>query len=337
LNYGLSTYTSLSHLLESNLDYSLTKRLKIAVRNSFLASRDPFDRLRASELPQGAQVQDQRSDSFIAPSTRTTSGQAAVELSYASGPHGTVGASGSFFRVKYNALAGFEQQPAPALEDARSIGGRAFYSYHLTRTQWTGFEYNLQNLSSRAARSQYLVQSLLYVHKLALSSAHTLSIVAGPERSAMQHSSVAFLDSSTSIHSARSNWGWAGVASYNWTGAPTSVLAVLSHRISDGGLLGPVRLSGGTAELRQKLATRWTADFLAAYNRSRTVALVPSTLSYSSAGAGIIHALNEGLSVEFRYWRIHQSTSSARAAAYLADHNRVSLSLTYDLKNPLGR
>src|SRR4051794_31264644 len=31
LNYGLSTYTSASHLLESNLSYNLTKRLKIGI------------------------------------------------------------------------------------------------------------------------------------------------------------------------------------------------------------------------------------------------------------------------------------------------------------------
>jgi hypothetical protein len=327
-NYGLSNYGYVSHLLETNLDYSLTKRLRIAQRVSFLETRDPLDRLRDSRLTEAA-LTTERSDAFIAPSARTTSGQAAMELSYASGPHSTVGASGSFSRVKYETLASLGFQGPAELEDGRSIAGRAFYSHQLTHSQWTGFEYNLQRLSSRAAQSRYLVQSWLYVQKLAFASNKTLSILAGPERSAMLRSSF--------LQPQRSSWGWAGMANYNWTGNTISLLAGLSHRLSDGGLLGPVRLSGGNAEVRQKFSAKWTADFLAAFSRSRTISIVPSSFSYVSAGAGITRVVNESLSIEIRYWRIHQSTSSARAAAYLADRNRLSVALTYDLKNPLGR
>jgi hypothetical protein len=335
MDYGVSTYTSVSHLLEAKLDYSLTKRLRVNLRTSFLESKDPFDRLRESRLSQGGQFQDPRADSFIAQATRTTSGQAALELSYALGPHSTLGVSGSFLRAKYNALAGPGQQAASELENASTIGGRAFYSHHLTRAQWTGFEYNVQNLTSRAARSQHLVQSLLYSHTLGFAPNQTLTVLAGPERSAMHHSPGVFLDASTRSQSEQ--WGWASVATYKWTGPLTSVIAGWSHRISDGGLLGPVRLSGGTAELRQKFAPKWRADFLVGYNRSRTLAIGPGTFSYASAAAGITRALNQSLFLELRYWRVHQTASSAPAAAYLGDHNRISASLTYDLNNRLRR
>jgi len=101
--------------------------------------------------------------------------------------------------------------------------------------------------------------------------------------------------------------------------------------------MGVAKLSGATLEFRRQLARQWTVDLLASYEDNKALSGTSRSLTYVSATGGLTRMLSQSTSLEFRYWRVHLSSNSAPAGTYLADHNRVSMSLIYDLKHPLGR
>jgi hypothetical protein len=331
----LQAYNSRSQILDSGLQLRLTKRLQVRLRNSFLKSTNPFDRLRQPEFTPDFGILDRPNDSILLPAVRRTSEQAGLDLTYALAPHTIVGASGSFFTVKYNAPTGMQPQAQP-LENANSTSGHAFYSQHLTRRTWVGLDYNVQKLGFRSGQSRALIHSVFYDHTIALTPNMALSVFGGPEHSATSDQFPAVVSLPGEKHI--SNWHWAGGATYNWSGAHTTLAASLFRKISDGGgLLGAVQLSGVTLELRRQLTHRWTADLLASYENNKALDGSLHKLAYASATSGLTRTLNQNLSLEFRYWRVHQSGNDAFARAYLADHNRVSASLAYDFKLPLEK
>jgi len=333
----LQNYDSRSHLLDTVLRLRLTKRFEISLRNSFLTSKNPFDRLRQSELMPGFGILDRPSDSILAPTARRTSEQAGLDLTYALDRHTIIGASGSFFSVKYSSAAG-TQLPLQFLEDTSSMNGHAFYSHHLTPSTWVGFDYNVQRLIVRSSQSRALVQSVFYTDTVSFTPNITVSVFAGPERSATHDDFPLLVLPLEGERISRSNWHWAGGATYNWSGAHTGIVASIYRKIGDGGgVLGVAKLSGATLEFRRQLARQWTVDLLASYEDNKALSGTSRALTYVSATGGLTRMLSQSTSLEFRYWRVHLSSNSAQVGTYLADHNRVSMSLIYDLKHPLGR
>ncbi len=102
-------------------------------------------------------------------------------------------------------------------------------------------------------------------------------------------------------------------------------------------MLGAVKLSSAALEFRRQLTRRWTAELAASYDFNQPLTGNLRALSYASASGGVTRMLGQNLSLDIRYWRVRQAGASPLAAAYSADHNRVSASLAYDFKFPLGR
>lgn len=337
MSHPLQTYDSRSQLLDTALRWRMTKRLEVRLRNSFLESKNPFDRLRQPELTSGFGILDRPNDSILLSTARRTSEQAGMDLTYALSPHTIIGASGSFFSVKYSSPSGM-QSPAQFLENTTSTNGHAFYSHHITRNTWIGLDYNVQKLGFRSGRSQALVQSVFYTNTVSLTRNMTVSFFAGPEHSASHDDFSMLLQSPGLKSTSQSNWHWAGGATYNWSWARTSLAGSFYRKISDGGgVLGAARLSGATMEFRRQLTQPWSVDVQASYDKNKSLTETPGTLTYVSATGGVTRTLNQDMSLEFRYWRVHLSSNGVQVGNYLADHNRISISLAYDLKHPLGR
>ncbi len=332
---SLSAYDSFSHQLESAFQLKMTKRLRLRIHEGFLKSTNPFDQLRVSEAAKGTAIRNVPNDTVLATPAEVRTEQASIDIVYAASAHTTAGIGGEFFSTKSNLLPAV-QLPNQALQDSRSTGGHGYYSRQVARHQWTGFDYHVQKLIFNSGESWSLVHSLVYSHTIALSRPMTLSLFVGPERSVTESVTNALSPLSPVLVGRRSTWHWSGGAAGRWSGMRTSVTARFARKVGNDKVLGAVRLSQTSAELSRQFARQWTARLLASYDDSKALA-APVTLSYASAAGGLTHTLSRNLSVEFQYWRVHLSSNGSLPAALLADYSRISMSLIYDLRYPLGR
>jgi len=331
---NVSTYDSVAHRLNSELQLKLTKRLRLRAHESFLRSTNPFDQLRISESAAGSFVHNVPSDAVPATPADVRTEQASMEIAYAVGPHSTAGVGGDFFAARYSLLPG-AQLPNQVLQNSASAGGHSYLSRQLTRHQWTGLEYRVQKSIFRSSNTWSLVHSVFFNHTIAISRPFTLSFFAGPERSVtgMTGASAPLAP----VTSGRpSMWRWSSGVAGRWTGIDTSLTARYSRRISNDVVLGTVQLSKISAEMRRQFRTQWTARVLASYDDNKALA-APGSLTYASAAGALARLLSPNLSLEFQYWRVHLSSRGPLPGALLSDYNRISISLNYDYKYPLGR
>jgi len=157
----------------------------------------------------------------------------------------------------------------------------------------------------------------------------------GPERSITQKVTGSFSSASAVFAGPQSAWHWSGALTGRWSGKRAAVSARLSRRINNGGLLGAADLSSASADISRPFARRWTARLLASYDQGKALA-GPDTLSSASVAADLTRKLTPNLWFEFRYWRV-QMYSKTLPASLLADHNRISMSLVYEHRRPLGQ
>jgi hypothetical protein len=331
VGHPLSIYDSRSQLLDTELQVTLTKRLQLRLREALLQSQNVFDQLQQSEPTSGSSVLD-RPNSSILLSARESSEQAGGDISYAWSPRAVVGASAAFYKVNYTSAL-----DAQALGRAESSDMHTFSSYQLSRHHWVGVDYSLRDLISQQPQSRSLVQSVLYTDTLLLRPSMSISFFVGPQHSLTRGEPGPHFVWDR-LHSAQANWSWAGAANYLWSGERASLTLGLSHRISDGaGLQGIVELFSATAEVRRQLTKRLSGQVLVSDNRNRALLSGLTPLSYISFAGGVSRALSQRLSVECQYWHLHQTSSGVQAGNYLTNHNRISISLTYDFKVPLQR
>ena len=326
VSHQLPVYSSQSHHLDATYHWRPAKRLRVQFHNNFLESANPFDRLRTGEPTVGSTGVDQPNSSFTA-QARMRSEQAGLDFIYATSPHGIIGAKSSFFNVNYSEIKGLR-----LLGETTSLSEQIFYSHHLTRRQWVGGEYSLQDLNAHSPRSWAMVHSLFYTHSILLGANMVFSLFGGPQYTSIREQSLA----GRSVVPVGGQW--AGGATYTWNWNHNRVVAGVSRRISDGaGLTGIVRLSSAYAEVRREIAPRWDADVLLSYDHNRLLSATPNTLAYISGAAGLRHRLARGVSLEVRYWRVHDWVAGIGPAATLADHNRVSVALQYDFQSRISR
>jgi len=197
-------------------------------------------------------------------------------------------------------------------------------------------DYNVQDVVSDYRHSRALVQSLLYTDTVLVARETSISLFAGPERSIFHE--VVALPSLGAQTATRSSWSWSGGANLAWSGTRTTLAIGVSRRISNGaGLQGIVQLSSATGEMRRQLTRQWKGRLLVAADRNDPLGTNSDTLSYLSVAGGLSRAVSQRLSLDFQYWHLHQSNSLAQTSTFLANHNRVSMSVVYDFKAPLQK
>ena len=328
--YPISIYDSRSQLFDTTLQLQPAKRLKVRLRESFLSSKDIFDQLQQSEPALGSSVLD-RPNSSVVIASRETNEQVGGDLTYALTPRAAVGTGGAFYAVSYKSAV-----DAQELNNANSIGTHAFLSYRSSRHNLSGLDYNFQNLTTQQGRSRALVQGVLYTDSIQVSPDMSFSFFIGPQHLHMSSTRVVSAVATETLLQA--GWNWSGGGNYTWSGTRTALTVGISRRISDGaGVQGIVRLSSATAELRRQITKQWNGRLLVSEDRNSPIATDSVALSYLSFAAGLSRTLSQRLSVEFQYWRTHQTGSSLESTSLWADHNRIAVSFVYDVKRPLQR
>lgn len=181
-----------------------------------------------------------------------------------------------------------------------------------------------------------LIQSLLYTDTLLLTPSMSVSFFGGRQHLLTRGASDSLFASASGPLSAQANWSWAGGTNYVWSSPRTSLTFGLSRRISDGaGLQGIVQLFSASVDVEHQLTKHWKGHSLVSDNHNTALVSSFTPLSYVSSAGGLPRALNQRLSVECQYWHVHERGSAGSLSSYLADHNHMSVSLTYMLNEPL--
>ncbi len=250
-----------------------------------------------------------------------------AEIGYQFSRSSMIGGSGSFSVFNYSNLT-----QETGLYDSHTAGGSVFYSRRLGRSQYMGVTYGFSQTetSPLATTTQSHVGSIFYT--VSFPNKLALSLKGGPEYS-----------TTTSTGNAPSHtWGPNGVASISWQKSRANTVVSYARAISTGwGLIGVYTTDTASALLQWEFTPRLSGGLSGNYANIKDE--TPQIASSISTGhtlfgrASLIYELSEHLNVAVDYNQLHQNYFQLAAAAKSPDDNRVSISLDYRFRRPLGK
>jgi len=336
INQNLGEQNQFAHSLSFTTNYRLSPHVSLQLRDNFAKTNNLFSGLFGSTAGPGPLQQS--NSSVITPLADSTSNNTGLGVTYQFNASSLVGVSGSYSFVNYGSIAG---TPGTfGFIDSRLASAASFYAHRFSNRQWVGATYNFKQLMFDPG-SRTVVHGILGFYSLMLDKHMTLSLWAGPDYSTTFISNVlAAQPSANSTLAWPSQWSPAGGVMYSWEGSRTSLQAGYSRLISDGGgLAEAVNMQQAYAEVRRRLAARWTARAGGAYTRNSPLHTLSASAPLRSfqGNAGIEYRITDNLGASVFYGRQQQRYEYALLPSATANQNRVWFSLSYVFARPLGR
>jgi hypothetical protein len=312
-----------------NFQYRLSPHVAMNLRDSFSQSSNVFNQPDAllggaiSGSPQASPA------GVIAPFASTITNAANAQVSYQFSRNGMIGGGGTFTELDYPNPA-----EAAGLNNSGSLGGSAFYNHRLSKTQYMGVTYQYSNDQAGPTTEQSKTQthSLLFFYSVYLTQSFSLSFSGGP-----QYSQVA-----ESLSPPSRSWTPSSTASMSWQRSRTNLAASYSRIVTGGGgLLGAFESTSASASARWQATRAWTIGASAGYVINKSI-----TPLFSASGPGghsisgtasIERPIGARFSAELGYTRLHESYGSVAVISEDPDSDRGYISISYQLKRPLGR
>ncbi|MGH9641021.1 MAG: hypothetical protein ACRD3Q_01210 [Terriglobales bacterium] len=326
----LPRYRNFSNATQESMNVRLAKHLSLRLQNNFIRTSDPFDRLTFGQNEQDVSVLDRTNLSYLGRPTLYTRNQSGLDLTYMPAAHTTVGISGNYAMTLYDdLLAG-----AGSNRDTHMASGRVFVDQKLSPRQSVSAAYSYSVITS-GVYGRTAVDSILLFDNWQLKSKLTLSLFAGPEYTVMH------LGSTLSPIPLSSGWSWSAGGTFGWQGDMTGASFSAVRRVSDGGGLGgAVQLTDLSAALTRRMSKKWQTEFHVNYaiNGSNEYSALSRSINYMSSGVRVTRQITEKISLDAQYNYTHtdKTYSGAIPSYFLADHNRVSVGVSYAFSNRLG-
>jgi hypothetical protein len=319
-----------------SFQYRLSQHTTITLGDSFQKSSNAFDQLyppsggaiSGSSQTQGVGV--------VAPYANQLRNTANVGLSYQFSSNAMLGASGNVAENNYPNPA-----EASGFNNSNSLGGSVFFSRRLSNMQYFGVAYRYSESQSSPVnnqtnpantQTQVRTHTLLAFYTIYLNPTLSLSLSAGPQYTNASQLPAPSTNSTTP----------SVTASIGWQRSRTNLVASYSRTVSgDSGLLGAYTSSSARASVSWQITRTWTVGSAANYSNSTNI--IPSFSSSNPGGetvSGTVtaqHSMSERLSIELGYVRLHQNYSDIAVISAAPDSNREYISISYRLKQPLGR
>jgi hypothetical protein len=335
INQNLGEQNQFAHSLSFTTNYRLSPHVTLQLRDNFAKINNLFSGLFGSTAGPGPLQQS--NSSVITPLADSTSNNTGLGVTYQFSASSLIGVSGNYYFVNYGTVA--STPGTSSFIDSRSASAASFYAHRFSNRHWVGATYDFQQLMFDPG-GRTTIHRILAFYSLTLGSHMTLSLWAGPQYSTSFIINVLVLQPSTGTFALPSQWSPAGGAMFVWQGSHTSLHAGYSQQISDGGgLAEAVTMQQGDAEIRRRLAARWTARVGGAYARNNPLHTVSASAPLRSfqGNAGIEYRLTDNLGASFSYGRQQQRYEYALLPSATANQHRVWFSLSYDFARPLGR
>ena len=325
----LPRYRSVSHSLTNSLNFRLAQHLNLRLRNTYRKTSDPFDQIAQSQTVPGFGVLDQINPTLQNRPTLYTSDQAGFDLTYAPAAHTTVGLSGNYATTMYEDLTtglNFDR-------DTQIGGGRVFIDQKLSPRQSVSVSYSYQIIAA-GVYGRTATQTVLLYDNWQLSHNVNFSVFGGPEYSDV---TPGFLSSTIPL---ANGWSWSAGGTLGWSGAKTSITGSVVRRVSNGaGFGGAVEMTDFSGRVQRRLGKRWQAGFFTQYtmNGSGGFSSGGRSINFFSGGVNISREIVRNLSFDAKYWYSHQDQfSNIVPLGNIADHNRVSIGLSYSFSHRMG-
>jgi hypothetical protein len=335
INQNLGEQNQFAHSLSFSTNYRLSPHVNLQLRDNFAKTNNLFSGLFGS-TPAPGPLQ-QSNSSVITPLADSTSNNSGLGLTYQFSASSLVGVSGNYYFVNYGSIA--NTPGASGFIDSRSASAAGFYAHRFSNRHWLGATYNFQQLMFDPG-GRTTIHRILAFYSLTLGSHMTLSLWAGSQYSTSYMTNVLVPQLSAGTLALPAQWSPAGGVMFDWQGSHTSLHAGYSQQISDGGgLAEAVTVQQGDAEIRRRLAARWTARVGGAYSRNNPLHTLSASgpLRSFQGNAGIEYRITDNLGASVLYGRQQQRYEYALLPSATANQNRVWFSLYYAFARPLGR
>jgi hypothetical protein len=265
----------------------------------------------------------------IAPFAKQITNTVTAGISHQVSQDAMIGGSGVYELLHY-----LNPSQAQGLSDSSSSGGSAFFNRRFGSMHYLGVAYQFAHIlaSPQNAQSETLTNAIVPYYTIYLNSSTSLSLSCGLEH----------LNASETLLPTYSSWSPIAMASFGWHASRANFATSYSKAITaGGGILGAYNANTANASFGWQISHSWTTGLGAAYsNLKNATPLLSQEVpgGYTLSGSGSIqHPIGEHLVVSFEYERLHQSFSGIQVISEEPDTDRESISLSYQLKRPLGR
>jgi hypothetical protein len=332
---GFTFYQPTSQLdaIDQNgkLDYQFRLRpyTTMSIRDSFAETSSVFNQ--ANPLSEGGVSGSLQPSTatVVAPFAKQITNTVTAGISHQVSQDAMIGVGGVFELLHY-----LNPSQAQGLSNSTSSGGSAFFNRRLGSMQYVGVAYQFAHIlaSPQNTQSETLTNTILPFYTIYLNSSTSLSLSCGLEH----------LNASETLLPTYSSWSPIAMASFGWHASRANFATSYSRAIvAGGGILGAYNANTANTSFGWQIAHSWTTGLGAAYSnlKNATPLLsqgVPGGYTVSGS-ASIQHPIGEHLVVNFGYERLHQSFSGIQVISQEPDTDREFISLSYQLKRPLGR
>ena len=314
-----------------NLDYQFRLRpyTTMSIQDSFVESSSVFNQPNSFSQGGVSGSLQPSTASVIAPFAKQITNTVTAGISHQVSHDAMIGAGGVFELLHY-----LNPAQSQGLSDSTSSGGSAFFDRRLGSLQYVGLEYQFAHIlaSPQNARSETLTNTILPFYTIYLNSSTSLSLSCGLEH----------INASEILLPTYSSWSPIAMASFGWHASRANFATSYSRAVTAGdGILGAYNANTANASFGWQIAHSWTTGLGAAYSnlKNATPLLsqgVPGGYTVSGS-ASIQHPIGEHLVASFEYERLHQSFNGIQVISEEPDTDRESISVSYQLRRPLGR
>jgi hypothetical protein len=331
-NPGFLFYEPTSDLNESDqgavfrFEYRFSPRFNMSLSDTLLRSSTGFTQIGSGGISGSTQA---TTPGIILPFGRRFSNDATGGLSYQISPHAMIGGSGDVDKLNFS-----NSSQTIGLYDSNSYGGRGYYNYRLSASQYLGGIYEFGQTVTDSTMAQYETQThtLDGFYTIYLTKAVSFSVAGGPQH---YHGEAA-------PNPATHGWTPAVAASMGWQNLHTSFAADFSRTVNGGqGLFGAFYSTSAAAVGGWQISRLWNAGLVVTYTINKSAAPL---LGLTSPGGhtfatslSLARSLSRNTNATLKYDRIENQYDGIPSIATNPSSDRIMLSFTWQFQRPIGR
>lgn len=330
-----SPNTSISNRLSQSagLDfrYDFSKRLSVNAHESYVATSDPFNNLRANaELPAFGAI-DGPSSAVLGTNLDTASEHLASDLTYRLSRYTSIGAGGSFGTTSQSS----QERTGNPTASSSSWSGSAFVAHQISPRHTVGVQYTAQAFSAdQPLSSTAFGHEVVAFWNVSWNRSLQLAFFGGPDQ--LQIDRTLGLAQGLSF----SQTAISGGASLRLQGEYSGVSVNFTQRASDAGIssAGVVNMRSAGLNLERRLTKSLRGQIFANYVAERTFlsSATPALADSVSFGTEINRALGQRLTLSVTAMR-QQFIGTIPVLFTQRNHDVAAVSISYNASRPVGR
>ena len=334
-SYSYRTGSGQSHNFSQafNADtyFRLGKKWSLHLQNGYRMTNDPFQAGTSVPSPEAPNA------TIAIPYSQQQSEVATAELDWMATKRTSVGWVGNFAMQRYDETSGFNNAQQGLLNSTNS-SGRMYVRHAFTKRLTIGIEGQYQDLLIGDSFSRTQSYSAVAYTSIKLTRHSQLTLYGGPLRSHLRNQIfLNFCFFVIPFDIVRWNTGATGGASYSLQMKHSSLYALYSNRITDGGgLMGAVTLNTASINFDHDFTRRWSGGVGFEFGNNSAIAVNNTLRSYSGT-VSLRRKLTRDVNFAVSYQNINQDQTPKQLGYLSGNHNRVYASLEYVWTHPLGR